>query len=164
VASLARREARPEAISPWMPGRGATGFRLGAPPSRAAHVYIDGAPARASVDFGADPGDLVVDGDAVIVFANGAASRLSLTRPADGAAAGGLSDGAVRTPMPGRIVSIAVEAGQAVAAGQTLVVLEAMKMEHALTAPADGRVAEVRVALGEQVAEGVVAVRLDLAS
>jgi acetyl/propionyl-CoA carboxylase alpha subunit len=163
VAWLARRDARSETVSPWTPGRGATGLRLGAPASRAAHVYLDGAPTQAEVDFDADPGDLVVDGDAVVLFANGAASRLSLTRPADGAAAGGLKDGAVRTPMPGRIVSVAVEAGQAVSAGQTLVVLEAMKMEHALTAPADGRVADLRVALGDQVAEGVVAVRLDLA-
>jgi biotin carboxyl carrier protein len=63
--------------------------------------------------------------------------------------------------MPGRIVSVAVVAGETVAAGQTLVVLEAMKMEHALTAPAEGRVKEVRVSVGDQVTEGTVAARLE---
>ena len=55
--------------------------------------------------------------------------------------------------MPGRITAAPVKNGEAVKAGQTVVVLEAMKMEHALTAPFDG-VAQVRVAVGDQVTDG----------
>ena len=57
-------------------------------------------------------------------------------------------------PMPGVVLDVRVEPGQAVTAGETLVVLEAMKMEHHMAAPADGTVAEVRVARGDQVANG----------
>jgi propionyl-CoA carboxylase alpha chain len=62
--------------------------------------------------------------------------------------------GGFTAPMPGVVLDVRVEAGQRVAAGQTLVVLEAMKMEHHMAAPADGVVAEVRVAAGEQVENG----------
>jgi propionyl-CoA carboxylase alpha chain len=57
-------------------------------------------------------------------------------------------------PMPGVVLDVRVEPGEHVTAGQTLVVLEAMKMEHHMAAPADGVVAEVRVATGDQVANG----------
>jgi acetyl-CoA carboxylase biotin carboxylase subunit len=64
----------------------------------------------------------------------------------DAAAAGGCV-----APMPGRVVRVAVAVGAAVAAGQTLVVIEAMKMEQSLTASRDGVVAAVHVAAGDQV-------------
>ena len=54
-------------------------------------------------------------------------------------------------PMPGKIIEVRVQQGDRVAAGQTLLVMEAMKMEHAVTASAAGVVAEVHVAAGEQV-------------
>jgi 3-methylcrotonyl-CoA carboxylase alpha subunit len=63
--------------------------------------------------------------------------------------------------MPGLVRAVLVEAGQAVAAGERLAVLEAMKMEHALTAGRDGVVAEVLCAEGDQVEAGVVLVRLE---
>ena len=55
--------------------------------------------------------------------------------------------------MPGRIVSVLVEPGEAVREGQAILVLEAMKMEHTLVAPADGTVEEVRFAPGDLVDE-----------
>jgi propionyl-CoA carboxylase alpha chain/3-methylcrotonyl-CoA carboxylase alpha subunit len=71
-----------------------------------------------------------------------------------------VSDGVLQSPMPGRIVSVAVRQGQAVAKGETLLALEAMKMEHALVAPFDGTVAELAVAVGDQVAENVTLARI----
>jgi propionyl-CoA carboxylase alpha chain len=61
-------------------------------------------------------------------------------------------------PMPGVVLDVRCAPGDDVTAGQTLVVLEAMKMEHRMTAPADGRVAEVRVEAGQHVEHGVVLV------
>ena len=56
--------------------------------------------------------------------------------------------------MPGKVIAIVAAAGDAVAKGQTLLVVEAMKMEHALAAPFDGRLSELAVMIGTQVREG----------
>ncbi|MFW2586856.1 acetyl/propionyl/methylcrotonyl-CoA carboxylase subunit alpha [Sagittula sp. SSi028] len=69
--------------------------------------------------------------------------------------------GATFAPMPGRVVSVDVVAGQTVQAGDRLAVLEAMKMEHSLTALADGTVAEVLVAEGDQVEAGAALVMME---
>jgi acetyl/propionyl-CoA carboxylase alpha subunit len=74
-----------------------------------------------------------------------------------GAAAGA---GRLSAPMPGRIVKIAVERGAAVRPTQTLVVLEAMKMEHLVTAPHAGIVQQVCVEVGQQVAAGSILLEL----
>jgi acetyl-CoA/propionyl-CoA carboxylase biotin carboxyl carrier protein len=63
----------------------------------------------------------------------------------------GAADGAVRSPMPGTVIAVHVAAGQPVRAGQPLVVVEAMKMEHTVTAPADGVVSELTAKAGQQV-------------
>jgi biotin carboxyl carrier protein len=62
--------------------------------------------------------------------------------------------GALKAPMPGVIRAVAVEAGDTVAKGQLLMVLEAMKMEHRIIAPQDGVVGETNVTVGEQVGNG----------
>lgn len=67
------------------------------------------------------------------------------------------ADGAF-VPMPGKIVKVLVSEGEQVTTGQTLVIMEAMKMEHSIGAPHDGVVAEVRVKEGQQVQEGHVVV------
>jgi propionyl-CoA carboxylase alpha chain len=64
--------------------------------------------------------------------------------------------GSFVAPMPGKVIDLRVRAGDRVKAGDTLVVLEAMKMEHPMRAPADGVVAEVRVSQGDQVETGAV--------
>jgi propionyl-CoA carboxylase alpha chain len=66
--------------------------------------------------------------------------------------------GSLVAPMPGKVVSVAVKAGDEVKKGQTLVVLEAMKMEHQIGSPDDGVVKEVRVSAGEQLERGAVLV------
>ena len=62
--------------------------------------------------------------------------------------------GRLTAPMPGKVVSFAVKAGDQVSKGQALAVMEAMKMEHTIAAPADGVVGELMYAPGDQVAEG----------
>ena len=66
--------------------------------------------------------------------------------------------GDLRAPMPGRLIAVHVAPGDSVSRGETLVVLEAMKMEHAIAAPADGIIAAVPFAAGDQVEEGAVLV------
>jgi propionyl-CoA carboxylase alpha chain len=68
--------------------------------------------------------------------------------------------GSLVAPMPGAVLRVAVNPPDAVAAGQVLVVIEAMKMEHQIVAPDDGHVAEVMVAPGDQVEAGQVLLRL----
>ena len=73
-----------------------------------------------------------------------------LAHAGDGPAEGGR----LTAPMPGKVVSFAVKAGDRVSQGQALAVMEAMKMEHTIAAPADGVVQELMYAPGDQVAEG----------
>jgi 3-methylcrotonyl-CoA carboxylase alpha subunit len=69
------------------------------------------------------------------------------------------ADGAILAPMPGKVIAVDVAEGGTVSAGQRLMVLEAMKMEHALTAPFDGTVTELNASEGGQVqVEAVLAV------
>ena len=101
-------------------------------------------------------------GSDVFVVKDGATERLQL-RSLD------VSDfrtvastgGKVTAPMPGNIVAVSVAVGDRIKAGQTLVVLEAMKMEHNITAPGNGKVSALNVAVGERVEEGAELVVLD---
>jgi 3-methylcrotonyl-CoA carboxylase alpha subunit len=90
------------------------------------------------------------------LFADGATARLRLVDPLDVTQyeTAGAADASVRSPLPGKIIDLRVKAGDRVSKGQPLLVLEAMKMEHTLTAPTDGTVKSVRYAVGEQVTEG----------
>jgi 3-methylcrotonyl-CoA carboxylase alpha subunit len=93
-------------------------------------------------------------GEQLTVFApEGSASLREvdvLAHAGDGAAEGGR----VTAPMPGKVVAYLAQPGDKVARGQPLAVMEAMKMEHTLTAPSDGTVKALRYAAGEQVGEG----------
>lgn len=68
---------------------------------------------------------------------------------------------AVKAPLPGTIVDVKVQPGQDVKKGQTVVVLEAMKMENNIDAECDGKVAEVRVAKGDTVMEGTILITIE---
>jgi 3-methylcrotonyl-CoA carboxylase alpha subunit len=101
----------------------------------------------------------VIDGD-LLLFADGTPWRCRTPVLSRDASAAEHADGAMLSPMPGRIVSVATKDGDAVKRGQRLVVLEAMKMEHAITAPFDGIVSELAVHEGDQVTEGTLLVRV----
>ena len=67
----------------------------------------------------------------------------------------------VEAPMPGKILNIKVSAGQAVKFGETVIVMEAMKMETEIVAPADGTVAQILVKAGDAVDTGAALVTLN---
>jgi biotin carboxyl carrier protein len=69
--------------------------------------------------------------------------------------------GAVKSPLPGVIISINVNVGDEVKKGQTVAVLEAMKMENAINAPIAGKVASISVNPGESILEGVVILTIE---
>jgi geranyl-CoA carboxylase alpha subunit len=102
------------------------------------------------------------DGDTIDLARNGESWRLTNTLHAPPARrAATASDGRVIAPMNGRVVAVHAKAGDTVAAGGPLVVLEAMKMEHGLVAPTAARVKTVHVAPGAQVAPGHLLVELE---
>ena len=96
------------------------------------------------------------DDDQLVLFARGVGYGAALYQTAPRGTAEAASDGSLRAPMPGKVVATPAAAGDTVAKGSPIVVVEAMKMEHALTAPFDGVVESVSVAVGEQVADGTV--------
>lgn len=153
------------------------GFRLNGPPRNAVALasggetrLVDLAAARADTvsvgedgdEYGdaADDASIItgyLDGDEVVAFASGTAYRFSLAVRGTGHASA--ADGAILAPMPGKVIAVDVAEGDSVTAGQRLMVLEAMKMEHALTAPFDGTVTELSASAGAQVqVEAVLAV------
>jgi acetyl-CoA/propionyl-CoA carboxylase biotin carboxyl carrier protein len=71
--------------------------------------------------------------------------------PALRGARAGSTDGTIRSPMPGTILTVHVAAGDQVSTGQPVLVVEAMKMEHTVTAPVDGIISELTVKAGQQV-------------
>jgi 3-methylcrotonyl-CoA carboxylase alpha subunit len=119
----------------------------------------------AELDGDIDSGIVIVDGvrhrlrairhDAEItVVGSGRQCRLGVVDPLAPSLAAGSGGGKLVAPMPGRITQVLVESGAAVARGAALLVLEAMKMEHTITAPAEGTVETVRFRVGDLVEEG----------
>ena len=100
----------------------------------------------------------VADG---VLFLGGEAWSFGRRRIDHLAGAAAKGDGAILAPMPGRVLAVAVEIGQAVVKGQRLVVIEAMKMEQTLATPYDGVVAELNATEGDQVSEGALLVRVE---
>ncbi|MDP6713216.1 MAG: biotin/lipoyl-containing protein, partial [SAR202 cluster bacterium] len=119
------------------------------PNARRFNVYVQGQ--RFEVDV--DPSDA----GTVVTSASGAPAPSTSPSPSVAPASAGASrdgsDAILVAPMPGMLVSIAVKVGQTVSAGETLVVLEAMKMQNSLPAPIAGTVKELPVAAGTQVAK-----------
>ena len=88
-------------------------------------------------------------------------SRTFAPHPPRQKAGASVSSGTILSPMPGRIIAVEVAAGDTVTKGQKLLTLEAMKMEHSLTAPFDGVVAELNAEAGAQVQVEALLVRIE---
>jgi 3-methylcrotonyl-CoA carboxylase alpha subunit len=132
------------------------GFRLNAPDVRSAPFLLDGKRVEVALHGpgAADPAP------AMLVAESGSVWQLTPWRAAGGAG-GAASDGAILSPMPGKIIAVDVAPGDSVEKGQKLLTLEAMKMEHSLTAPFDGVVAELNAVAGGQVQVEALLVRIE---
>ncbi|MFT4027995.1 MAG: methylcrotonoyl-CoA carboxylase, partial [Novosphingobium sp.] len=132
------------------------GFRLNAPARTVSYVLVDGE--AMTVELDGEGAENPVD--AVLLAEHGAVWEVTPWRK-DGShgAAGGT--GAILSPMPGKIIAVEVAAGERVTSGQKLLTLEAMKMEHSLTAPFDGVVAELNAVAGAQVQVDALLVRIE---
>jgi acetyl/propionyl-CoA carboxylase alpha subunit len=147
--------------SPW---RDLTGFRLNAEPETTVRLFLHGKPVIADAAETAAPRSvLLTDADEIVVFEAGEAFVFA-AHPPSAEDLGAATDGQIRSPMPGKVTGLSVKAGDTVTKGQALLTLEAMKMEHALTAPFDGTVEDVAVILGAQVSEGATLIKLAAAA
>jgi 3-methylcrotonyl-CoA carboxylase alpha subunit len=150
--------------SPWEAG---DGFQLSGTRKLMLPLVADGEKVTAEITYGPQGSAVSVGGvapatdafavttsDAAYVLRQGRQTKVTLRDLAldeAGEAGGG---GLIRAPMHGKVLAVLVEQGAAVQRGQRLAIIEAMKMEHTLTAPVAGTVAEIDVAADAQVAEG----------
>ena len=151
-AAAAARLPAPSA-DPWS---ALAGFRANSQARVSAAVQAGDQVYRVELRPGETPAlPVFQDGADIVVFDAGDVFAFTAPRPQglDEAEAG---DGRVVSPMPGRIVAVHAAESDRVAKGQALVTLEAMKMEHSLTAPFDGKVERLTVKVGDQTAEGVI--------
>jgi 3-methylcrotonyl-CoA carboxylase alpha subunit len=161
-----RDETKASPLDPSDPWRVADSFELIGSRRTGVDVTVDGVPMRVHLVEGANA-DPVTEGrhdeevtlheakDGVYAFAGGRQAFVELVDPFAKADAGaGEGDSAIRAPMNGRLVAVAVGEGERVEAGQRLAVVEAMKMEHALIAPYAGVVRDLDAKVGDQVEMG----------
>ncbi|MFM5907590.1 MAG: biotin/lipoyl-containing protein, partial [Novosphingobium sp.] len=154
-ALYSRKVTQPD---PW---NGLLGLRLNAAPSLAVALSEGG---KACVGYlGQGPYDNLphhtrADG---IHFPQHGETRVVTFSAMRGSGHHGAHDGDILSPMPGKIIAVEVTEGQSVTKGQKLLTLEAMKMEHTLTAPFDGTVAELKAVAGAQVQVEVLLARIE---
>ena len=163
IAAVFERE--PDApASPWDSG---DAFQLSGARHLALPILTEGESIVAQVAYGPGGALVAIDGiapasdavaldagDAVYVLRHGRQTKVSLRDLSLDEAGDDAAGGLVRAPMHGKVLALLVEQGARVRRGQRLAIIEAMKMEHTLTAPIDGTVAEIAVAADAQVAEG----------
>ncbi|MHA1568389.1 MAG: biotin/lipoyl-containing protein, partial [Alphaproteobacteria bacterium] len=99
--------------------------------------------------------------DRLTVIAGRRAHELVLVDPLALAASREADAGSLRAPMPGKVIAVHAALGETVEAGQVLMVLEAMKMEHSIAAPAAGTVSALHYAVGDMVEEGAELIALE---
>ena len=186
LAALALLSIQPKS-GPSSPWEASDGFQLGSPRRHGVRLLADSRDVEVEAEYRApDRGGLVVrfaggESDLAVQKEAQAQARLYSLGPSifvlsDGrqtmvcryegdvasASAGLASDGILRAPMHGRLVTLAVRLGDQVAAGAVVAVVEAMKMEHSLVAPRAGKVIEVTAIEGAQVQQGAIVVRIAL--
>lgn len=125
-------------------------------------LHKDGGSLRFVVD--GESFDVNIASGAPVVRAGGSTVQLIAPPPPSPAGNQSAKEGEVVAPMPGSISKVSVKKGDAVKIGDTLAVMEAMKMENNIVSPSAGTVAEVLVAEGDQVNNGQVLVRLETQS
>ncbi len=142
------RDDEDAAGEPW---RDLLGLRLNAPDQTTIWMLADGKMRSGDVKGNqAGAGSFLTHTDVgMVIVDRGWPHLFGLPRYVGTAA--GTATGAILSPMPGKIIAVEVAQGQPVTKGQKLLTLEAMKMEHTLTAPFDGTVAELNAAAGQQV-------------
>jgi 3-methylcrotonyl-CoA carboxylase alpha subunit len=189
VAHLLAEEARTRTADPWsdrqgwrlngFAGRGLTlrcgreqrevaleygpgGVHLSSGPwqGRLAIDACEGTRIRLRLGEQALAADVLRDGEALHVFAGGRHRVFSVVDPVAATAESDQDEDRLCAPMPGRVVAIHACAGERVRRGQLLLVIEAMKMEHAIVAPHDGAVEALRYRVGDQVEAGATLVSL----
>ena len=164
VAAAARALLASSGADPWT---ALPGFRINAPPDRCVLVEIDAVPHLVEVmppvaagSTAAASGRVVVCGAQRVLFLGGMAWRIGEPLAGHVAVDAADADGAVLSPMPGQVIAVEVAEGDGVTWGQTLLVVEAMKMENRLVAPFDGTVTALHAVVGRQVTEDVVLARI----
>ncbi len=169
VLDLAVERTGDEAKSPWLD---ADAFSIMPRPALGLPLLVDGERIEAKIEWNGDdarvslPGHPLDEGEHEVTLAraeagtylalhHGRQTSVALFDPfsvdLDAAAGAG---GVIKAPMHGKLIALFVTAGEAVVKGQRLAIVEAMKMEHVLTAPRDGTVTELGAEPGAQVAEG----------
>jgi 3-methylcrotonyl-CoA carboxylase alpha subunit len=170
IEDLRRSHVLGEGLPPW---NAHDGFQLGGPRRQRLTVLVDGAPTPVNVAWGAagpdvrladfpatestaaspPPLQLAGDGNPLYVLCD--MRQTELAWPAyDAGAVEAVNGGGIRAPIVGRVARVFVKAGDSVAKGDRVAVVEAMKMEHVLHAPRDGVIAKLAAAEGQQVQQG----------
>jgi biotin carboxyl carrier protein len=146
--------------SPVVDGTPVEAHLAALPGTRTRHLLVDGR----SHALSAEPGDRTGRWNIAVGAERFTADAIDERTRAIREMTGGADEVADRTliaPMPGMVLRVEVEVGQAVKAGQGVVVVEAMKMENELRAPADGVVASISVRAGATVEKGAVLLVLE---
>ncbi|MBX9843649.1 MAG: biotin/lipoyl-binding protein [Xanthobacteraceae bacterium] len=155
-----------EGDAPASPWDAIDGFQLSGPRQVALPILVDGEPAEARLTYGASATRITVEGegaatdamaveaDAIYVLRHGRQTIVRRVEAGSGDLDHADGDGQIRAPMHGKMLALLVAEGDRVEKGQRLAIVEAMKMEHALTARRAGRVTGIAVSVGAQVAEG----------
>jgi 3-methylcrotonyl-CoA carboxylase alpha subunit len=172
-----RAEVDGDSDRPPSPWDASDGFQLSGTRTIELPLLVDGEPALARISFGPSAAEVTVDGvtaaldgtaietaDVVYVLRGG---RQTVVRRADVGIAdleGGDGEGTIKAPMHGKVLAVLVSEGDAVAKGQRLAIIEAMKMEHTMLAPRSGRASGISVATGAQVAEGAALMTIEATS
>jgi len=150
-----------------LPWAARDGFQLGSARRVVVPILVDGQGAEAAVSYDKDGMSVLVGGatpaadarvflagDEAYILRHGRQTRVRFKDVSEASTQAGAGDGSVKAPMHGKVLELFVRGGEAVASGQRVAVLEAMKMEHTLRAPFAGTVTNVAVVVGTQVVEG----------